>query len=438
MEIDWEDITNPPDEGSDPTPADLLERFVFSANALRRLDPKTDFSRRSYVPRMNHGAFPDSFLEDFLDDRSEERAKFRNSANLVAAVLEEDEESAYAEKVVRKNGKDRTIHSPDGASVRDEVGRNGLRTVQEGVRDLLNLSPLPDYVIGFRKGTDPYSALRKILDRFDTVGACLSIDVRNFFPSVTREMVVREIEPFLAETGIASSRAHEVAETVAKICTFRGGLVQGASSSPVIANMVALSAIDKKLRPLLADLPGKTAYFRYADDIVVLSDRPLSKKFREKFVGAARETGFEIAEEKTEYRENSAYYPVFGADIVGNENGAVRFRFPRRKARIWAKEILEASDVADYPSDTDEFLRDPRISRIVACLGHAAYVNRIGGNPDGSRSGRKRSFLRDMDEEKPNADPLRGELRHAWETFRRKFADRLPSRSAEWFSPRKK
>lgn len=198
--------------------------------------------------------------------------------------------------------------------------------------------------------------------------------------------------------------------------------------------MVALSRIDRKLRPLIADLPSQSAlYFRYADDIVVLSDRPLSKHFREKFLATVRETGFEIAEEKTEYRENSAYYPVLGADIVGNETGGVRFRFPKRKAKKWAKEILEACDVTDYPSDTAEFLRDPRVSRIVACLGHAAYVNRTGADLSGVRNRKKERGFLDMDapvEETADADPLRGELRHAWKIFHDRFSDRLPAKSA--------
>lgn len=200
--------------------------------------------------------------------------------------------------------------------------------------------------------------------------------------------------------------------------------------------MVALTAIDRKLRPLLADLPYKTTYFRYADDIVVLSDHPLPKSFREKFLDKTKETGFEIAEEKTEYREDSAYYPVLGVDVVGNETGGVRFRFPKRKAKLWAKEILEACDVTDYPVEPSEFLRDPRISKIVACLGHAAYVNRIGEDRSNTRSKRNRHEIADMDapsREVRNADPIRGELRHAWEIFRTKFADRLPKRSDDWF-----
>ncbi len=205
--------------------------------------------------------------------------------------------------------------------------------------------------------------------------------------------------------------------------------------------MVALTAIDGKLRPLLADLPYKTAYFRYADDIVVLSDHPLPRRFREKFLAKAGETKFEIAEEKTEYRENSAYYPVLGIDIVGDETGGVRFRFPKRKAKAWAKEVLEACDVTDYPIDPAEFLRDPRVSKIVACLGHAAYVNRVGEDLSNARSRKNRHEIIDMNapaREVRNPDPIRGELRHAWEIFRTKFADRLPERSRHWFVAGKK
>lgn len=223
MEFDWNDVPTPLSEGSEPTSADKLERFVFSATALKRLHPGTDFSKRLAVSPMNDGVFPDSFIEDFLEDRTEERAKFRKSANRISAILERNEESAYKERIVRKKGKDRTIHSPDGKAAIDDTGKNMLREVQEDVRNLLDLAPLPEYVVGFRKGTSPYSALRKILDGFNKVEACFSIDVRNFFPSVTEEMVNYEVRRFLtlAKTGIAGSDVSEVADTVARICTFR-------------------------------------------------------------------------------------------------------------------------------------------------------------------------------------------------------------------------
>ncbi len=223
MEHEWENMPVPPCDGREPTSADALERFVFSADALKRLNPKTDFSKRLRTPTMRKGDFPDSFLEDFLEDRTEDRAKFRKWANLAVAALERDEESAYAEKIVRKNGKDRVIHSPDGKAAFDSTGNNALREVQESVRGLMDLSPLPDYVIGFRKNTSPYSALRKILDNFDSVRACFSIDVRDFFPSVTEEMVKYEAERLLTLVEARGTRTSVagVADTVARICTFR-------------------------------------------------------------------------------------------------------------------------------------------------------------------------------------------------------------------------
>lgn len=206
---------------------------------------------------------------------------------------------------------------------------------------------------------------------------------------------------------------------IAKISTFRGNLVQGAPTSPTLANLVAHSRIDRKLRPLLADLPSSSAtYFRYADDIVVLSSQPLTRKFRERFLKTARETGFEIAEEKTDYRERSQYYPLLGVDVIGSGAYGPYFRFPKRKARKWAKEILETCDFSDLPSEASEFVRDKRVSKIFALLGHAAYVNRIGEN-------------------EKSVDPLRGELRHAWNVFRARFSGLLPEKSADWFGPKR-
>lgn len=85
-----------------PSALDEFERLVFSVRALKRLHPREDLSRRFYPPSVGEEAFPEGYLSDFLENRDFERARFREAAELVSSILETDEESAYAERIVRK------------------------------------------------------------------------------------------------------------------------------------------------------------------------------------------------------------------------------------------------------------------------------------------------------------------------------------------------
>lgn len=85
-----------------PSALDEFERLVFSVRALKRLHPREDFSRRFYPPSIDEKTFPEGYLPDFFENQDYERARFREAAERVSSILETDEESAYAERIIRK------------------------------------------------------------------------------------------------------------------------------------------------------------------------------------------------------------------------------------------------------------------------------------------------------------------------------------------------
>lgn len=92
----------------------------------------------------------------------------------------------------------------------------------------------------------------------------LNIDIRDFFPSIhygrVRGMFSRH--PF--------NFPHEVASTLARLCTWHGALPQGAPTSPVISNLIC-RGMDNDIWRLLRKSSCK--YTRYADDITISTNR---------------------------------------------------------------------------------------------------------------------------------------------------------------------
>lgn len=84
----------------------------------------------------------------------------------------------------------------------------------------------------------------------------LTLDVRDFFPSLSIKLVNR----FFSSCGYSK----KVAYNLTRLCTLNGGLPQGASTSPALANILF-----KKLDLRIAEYCKSKAvrYTRYADDL---------------------------------------------------------------------------------------------------------------------------------------------------------------------------
>ena len=92
----------------------------------------------------------------------------------------------------------------------------------------------------------------------------LNIDIRNFFPSIHYGRV----------RGIFSKHpfnfAHPVASTLARMCTWKDFLPQGAPTSPILSNF-ACRGLDNDFWRLLKK--SSCTYTRYADDITISTNR---------------------------------------------------------------------------------------------------------------------------------------------------------------------
>ncbi|CUX55620.1 putative RNA-directed DNA polymerase (Reverse transcriptase) [Agrobacterium deltaense RV3] len=161
----------------------------------------------------------------------------------------------------------------------------------------------------------------------------LNIDIKDFFPSIN---FARVRGLFMSSYFGFNDR---VATILARITTFNDGLPQGATTSPIIANLIAHN-LDKKL--LSIAISERLLYSRYADDITFSSNQravpasvikawePLHGERTIELGNAVREAfrsaRFEINEEKTRILFSSERQEVTGLIV-------------NRKANVWRRDI---------------------------------------------------------------------------------------------------
>lgn len=97
----------------------------------------------------------------------------------------------------------------------------------------------------------------------------LSLDLQNFFPSITSQRVMKMFESELFEFN------NEVSAALTLLCSYQGKLPVGAPTSPVISNFICFE-MDYQLNRF-AQKNG-LVYSRYADDLTFSSDYYISEE----------------------------------------------------------------------------------------------------------------------------------------------------------------
>lgn len=243
--------------------------------------------------------------------------------------------------VAKKGGKPRPINAPD----------RRLKFLQRQIAELLDtLYPVRKPVHGYVSGKSVKSnATSHLKQRF-----ILNLDIKDFFGSITE----RRVSGILRAIGIQS----DVAETVARICCYKGHLPQGGPASPVLSNMVCFR-LDRELLKFAKD--ARCIYTRYADDISLSSLRPLAPLFdgalpptgqlAPELLSAALQraftnNGFALNPDKIHYADKHSRRVVTGLKV--NEGLNVDRRFVRNlRAALYAVEKDLAAAQTRYASD---------------------------------------------------------------------------------------
>ena len=169
----------------------------------------------------------------------------------------------------------------------------------------------------------------------------LNLDIKDFFPSITEELLVSEFYKNLDFKGFTP-------EQLGKLTCYNGKLPQGSPASPAIANLVALRLIDPTIIEV-AEMFG-FKYTRYADDLTFSISRKLDRNYVKKFADyiiefVNKSQIFKINPTKINIKHSSQRQMVTGI-VVNNQDFSVS-----KPVRNKLRAILYQHKIQDKPLD---------------------------------------------------------------------------------------
>jgi len=213
-----------------------------------------------------------------------------------------DQSGWYSEMQIPKRGKAnrgkfRTVY---------KVEWGILKQLQKNIsRDINETNLFPDCVKGFVRGRSAVDNAKAHVDQ----RVILHADIKDFFDSITTEQVLGAF--------IRLGCKKDIATLLTKICTFNGRLPQGASTSPVVSNLVC-SGLDSDLTAFASRQGAR--YTRYADDLTFsTSGTSNAKEFRgivDAVRGIVELHGFKLREDKTRTQRRGKSQYVTGLCVA--------------------------------------------------------------------------------------------------------------------------
>ena len=210
---------------------------------------------------------------------------------------EEELQTAKVQKDMRcsvtripKKGGVRTIVSISSGSVLERLQKN----LQKNFFSKISVSPAAK---GFIRGSSYVDFLEEHIGH----EYFLRLDIRNFFDSISEEILKENLAPFVAENNAEKTMIDDITE----ICTWEGRVPQGFVTSPAVSNLI-FRRIDQRIRKYTRtyykEMKREIFYTRYADDMLFSAvgfDFKHNKNFKRMIAHILEENGFSCNERKT-------------------------------------------------------------------------------------------------------------------------------------------
>jgi RNA-directed DNA polymerase len=243
------------------------------------------------------------------------------------------------------------IDKADGGKRKIAAPRTELKGIQRAILSkVLEKIPFSDYCYAYVPGRSAIEAATRISGH----KAVLHLDISDFFPTITR----RRVFGLFASRGFNTS----VSFMLAKLCTYRNHLCQGAPTSPCISNLIFYRA-DQQLRSLANTF--KLEYIRYSDDIFIFAEQNFRyKRVAEIASKILKENGFKLNAAKTKYHRRNAPRYTLGLQTVGPTP-----RLARSSRRLYRSAFFKASRNLKWGQENESRL-----------LGMASWYKAVHGN----------------------------------------------------------
>lgn len=234
------------------------------------------------------------------------------TSSYLSSILRRCDRQYKAYYITKSSGDLRQIEAPN----------ESLKAIQRWIlRNILETIPVNERAQGFVKGRGIEKNARYHLGR----RYLLSIDIKGFFPSVTRDKVY---DVFLQATNNA-----DVSQIYSILCTFRNRLPQGGVTSPALSNLV-FRPVDEKIVDLCSRI--NITYSRYADDMTFASnDFQALKDLYENVNNVIISGGYALNKQKTRYCSGKNRMIVTGLRLNSGRLTTGRDRKRRIRAALY-------------------------------------------------------------------------------------------------------
>lgn len=177
-----------------------------------------------------------------------------------------------------------------------------LKAIQRWIlTNYLNGLPISNHANGFVKGRGIKRNAQFHLNKL----FILSIDIKDFFPSTTQKQVFDSLSKHFEDKDLCLK--------LAKLCTFKRRLPQGAPTSPVLSNIVFKDIDDKVERFCNTKF---VVYSRYADDLVFSCNTKSTLVETYSFINNLLPShGYFINKTKTRYLSGKGRMSITGVNI---------------------------------------------------------------------------------------------------------------------------
>lgn len=247
-----------------------------------------------------------------------------------------------------------------------------MRVVQYKIlTEILNNVNIPNYIFAFEKERSiPRMAQLHIQKRL-----VISVDIKDFFPSITQSMVATLLESL----GIAVTPAKILSE----ICTYSFFLPQGALTSPKISNILVAGTFGPKIQEYCQQKGLSLSI--YADDITVSTSQTFEnveaqtvfiKEVIQTITQFVEEFGFRINRKKTKVMKPFMRQYVCGT--VVNEKVNLK-KVDRQRLRAIVHNCSKNGIIAE--SEKSHLSPDKFAMKTMGQLNWFAQLNPTAGNP---------------------------------------------------------
>ncbi|MEE2569733.1 reverse transcriptase family protein [Pseudarthrobacter sp. J64] len=232
----------------------------------------------------------------------------------------------------------------------------GLLRLQKRLKEFIDrevLDPHPN-VHGYTRGRGATSnALAHLNAR-----AILTVDIKDFFPSIDREQVEAALHTHGAKPIIA--------EVITNVSTFRDSLATGFPASPVLSNLV-FRPLDDEFATFAAE--RELVYTRYADDLTFSGARVGDEELQ-RITDMLLAAGFEPNRRKVRFQRRGHMQVVTGLTIGHSD----RLRLPKARKKNLRQDLYFAgkngfASQARYRNADEQEFREQLLGRINYLMG---------------------------------------------------------------------